>query len=97
MLQEEIQRATGAYDSIAKKVAGKIHLGFTNGTEDAYVTIDDYKEVRMSSKGREYIAKTRVLKTTPRVFILDHSPNINTTKGQINTTGVLFNTLVFAV
>ena len=38
-----------------------------------------------------------MLKTTPRVFILDHSPNINTTKGQINTTGVLFNTLVFAV
>ena len=31
------------------------------------------------------------------MFVSDHSPNINTTKNQINTTSVLSNTVVFAV
>ena len=35
-----------------------------------------------------------VLDTTPRVFMLDHSPNIKTIKKLMNTNGVLLNTLV---
>ena len=34
--------------------------------------------------------------STPVVFIFDHLPNINATENQINTTGVLVNTVVFA-
>ena len=44
-----------------------------------------------------YTAKTTVFTSTPVVFISDHSPNINTTKNQINTPGVLSNTIVFAL
>ncbi|XP_022080394.1 uncharacterized protein LOC110973696 [Acanthaster planci] len=38
----EMQQATGAYDRIAEKIASRIHLGFFNGTEESYHTIDDY-------------------------------------------------------
>ncbi|XP_038066865.1 uncharacterized protein LOC119736911 [Patiria miniata] len=38
----EMQRASTAYDSVSKRTASKTHLGFFNGTEEYYHTIDDY-------------------------------------------------------
>ena len=52
----------------------------------------DFKEGKVT-KVIEYTAKTKY--TVPAVFILAHSNNINTTKNQINTAGVLVNTAVF--